>query len=106
MFYDIRQVDNSWMQLERISSAASFLRAVIKRDGIYRKITGDGKVRGMKDVYESSEARLENRKEEKVNFPLSFLTALSSYLSVSFRGFCPSRRWPTCARREMRNCAI
>ena len=43
-----------------------------------------------------------NREEEKVNFPFSFLVALSSYLSISFRGFCPSRRGrrDVCAGRD------
>jgi len=41
-----------------------------------------------------------NREKEKVNFPLSLLTALSSYLSASFRGFCPSRRGQHAPRDE------
>jgi len=70
------------------------LPAVIKRNGIYRGINGEGgEESGMKGANRTPAETPAGR--EKVNFhpapslrPTLLRRALSSYLSVSFRGFC------------------
>lgn len=75
----------------------NFFRAITKWN--LQRNYEEQKSRGTKDTQRhSSENR--TREKEKVNFPLSLLTALSSYLSTSFRGFCPNRRGQHAPRDE------